>query len=94
MAELLSLTGLPTFRDPAGSIEVRPDGAYRSILAPFDKDFSAADAGYSRLGWPPAHLADTPRWIEPEEVYPGTFAGFAVPARHYSDEDHAGKRKL
>jgi hypothetical protein len=94
MAELLSLTALPTFRDPAGSIEVRPDGAYRSILAPFDKDFSAADAGYSRLGWPPAHLADTPRWIEPEEVYPGTFAGFAVPARHYSDEDHAGKRKL
>ena len=29
---------LPTFRDPAGSIEIRPDGAYRRIRAPFDAE--------------------------------------------------------
>jgi SAM-dependent methyltransferase len=29
---------LPTFRDPAGSVEVRADGAYRSIRAPFDAE--------------------------------------------------------
>jgi SAM-dependent methyltransferase len=38
MAELLTLPSLPTFRDPAGSLEVRPDGAYRSIRAPFDAE--------------------------------------------------------
>jgi SAM-dependent methyltransferase len=38
MAELLTLPSLPTFRDPAGSVEVRPDGAYRSIRAPFDAE--------------------------------------------------------
>jgi SAM-dependent methyltransferase len=36
MAELSALTALPTFRDPAGSVEVRADGAYRSIHSPFD----------------------------------------------------------
>ena len=36
MAELLTLPSLPTFRDPAGSVEIRPDGAYRSVRAPFD----------------------------------------------------------
>ena len=29
---------LPTFRDPAGIVEIRPDGAYRSIRAPFDTE--------------------------------------------------------
>jgi SAM-dependent methyltransferase len=38
MAELLTLPSLPTFRDPAGSVEIRQDGAYRSILAPFDAE--------------------------------------------------------
>jgi SAM-dependent methyltransferase len=38
MAELLTLPSLPTFRDPAGSIEIRADGAYRSIRAPFDAE--------------------------------------------------------
>lgn len=38
MAELLTLPSLPTFRDPAGSIEIRPDGAFRSILPPFDAE--------------------------------------------------------
>jgi SAM-dependent methyltransferase len=38
MAELLTLPSLPTFRDPAGSVEMRPDGAYRSIRAPFDAE--------------------------------------------------------
>jgi SAM-dependent methyltransferase len=37
MAELLTLP-LPTFRDPAGSVEVRMDGAYRSIRAPYDAE--------------------------------------------------------
>jgi SAM-dependent methyltransferase len=32
------MPSLPTFRDPAGSVEVRPDGAYRTIRAPFDVD--------------------------------------------------------
>jgi SAM-dependent methyltransferase len=32
---------LPTFRDPAGSVEVRTDGAYRSIHSPFDADILA-----------------------------------------------------
>jgi SAM-dependent methyltransferase len=38
MAELLTLSALPTFRDPAGSVEIRPDGAYRSVRAPFDAE--------------------------------------------------------
>jgi SAM-dependent methyltransferase len=38
MAELLTLPSLPTFRDPAGSVEIRPDGAYRSVRAPFDAE--------------------------------------------------------
>ncbi len=38
MADLLAVPALPTFRDPAGSVEVRRDGAYRSIRAPFDAD--------------------------------------------------------
>jgi SAM-dependent methyltransferase len=38
MAELLVPPALPTFRDPAGSVEVRPDGAYRSIRAPYDAE--------------------------------------------------------
>src|SRR5580698_4762631 len=38
MTEFLTLPTLPTFRDPAGSVEVRPDGAYRSIRAPFDAE--------------------------------------------------------
>lgn len=29
---------LPTFRDPAGSVEIRPDGVYRTIRAPFDAE--------------------------------------------------------
>jgi SAM-dependent methyltransferase len=41
MAELLTLPPLSTFRDPAGSVEVRPDGAYRTIHAPFDKEILA-----------------------------------------------------
>lgn len=38
MAELLTFPLLPTFRDPAGSVELRPDGAYRRIRAPFDAE--------------------------------------------------------
>jgi len=38
MTELLPLPALPTFRDPAGSIEVRLDGAYRTVRAPFDAE--------------------------------------------------------
>jgi SAM-dependent methyltransferase len=38
MTELLTLPSLPTFRDPAGSVEIRPDGAYRTIRAPFDAE--------------------------------------------------------
>ncbi|MCU1248486.1 MAG: methyltransferase type 12 [Edaphobacter sp.] len=41
MAELLTLPALPTFRDPAGSVEIRPDGAYRSIRPPFDTEILA-----------------------------------------------------
>src|ERR1700753_3194918 len=41
MAELLTLPSLPTFRDPAGSVEIRQDGAYRSIRAPFDAEILA-----------------------------------------------------
>ena len=41
MAELLTLPALPTFRDPAGSVEIRPDAAYRSIRAPFDAEILA-----------------------------------------------------
>src|SRR5271154_2893981 len=36
MSELLSVPSLPTFRDPAGSVEIRRDGVYRSVRAPFD----------------------------------------------------------
>ena len=41
MAELLSFPLLATFRDPAGSVELRPDGAYRRIRAPFDAEILA-----------------------------------------------------
>ena len=41
MAEFVTLPTLPTFRDPAGSVEVRPDGAYRSVRAPFDVEILA-----------------------------------------------------
>src|ERR1700677_246943 len=41
MTEFLTLPTLPTFRDPAGSVEVRPDGAYRSVRAPFDTEILA-----------------------------------------------------
>jgi SAM-dependent methyltransferase len=41
MAELLTSPALPTFRDPAGSVEIRPDGAYRSVRAPFDTEILA-----------------------------------------------------
>ena len=32
---------LATFRDPAGSLEIRPDGAYRSVRAPYDAEVQA-----------------------------------------------------
>jgi SAM-dependent methyltransferase len=38
MAELLTIPSLRTFRDPAGSVEIRPNGVYRSIHAPFDAE--------------------------------------------------------
>jgi SAM-dependent methyltransferase len=41
MAELLTLPSLPTFRDPAGSVEIRPDGVYRTVRAPFDAEILA-----------------------------------------------------
>jgi SAM-dependent methyltransferase len=41
MEDLLTSPALPTFRDPAGSVEVRSDGAYRSIHAPFDTEVLA-----------------------------------------------------
>jgi SAM-dependent methyltransferase len=41
MAEPTSSPFPRTFRDPAGSVELRPDGAYRSIHAPFDAEILA-----------------------------------------------------
>ena len=41
MAEPTSSPFHRTFRDPAGSVELRPDGAYRSIHAPFDAEILA-----------------------------------------------------
>lgn len=41
MAELRSFSPPLTFRDPAGSVEIRPDGAYRSIRSPFDAEILA-----------------------------------------------------
>jgi SAM-dependent methyltransferase len=41
MAELLTSSALPTFRDPAGSVEIRPDGAYRSVRAPYNVEILA-----------------------------------------------------
>jgi SAM-dependent methyltransferase len=32
---------LATFRDPAGSLEIRPDGAYRFVRAPYDAEVQA-----------------------------------------------------
>ena len=34
----MTLPSLQTFRDPAGSVEIRPDGAFRSIRAPYDAE--------------------------------------------------------
>lgn len=33
-----SLSSLPTFRDPAGSVEVRPDAVYRTVRPPYDRE--------------------------------------------------------
>jgi SAM-dependent methyltransferase len=41
MADVLSFPSHSTFRDPAGSVEVRPDGAYRRVHAPFDEEILA-----------------------------------------------------
>ncbi len=41
MAELRSFSPPPTFRDPAGSVEIKADGAYRSIRSPFDAEILA-----------------------------------------------------
>ncbi|HEY6414030.1 MAG TPA: class I SAM-dependent methyltransferase [Edaphobacter sp.] len=41
MVESHSFSPSPTFRDPAGSVEIRPDGAYRSIRSPFDDEILA-----------------------------------------------------
>ncbi len=38
MPELLTMPSLPTFRDPAGSVEIRRDGVYRTVRPPFDAD--------------------------------------------------------
>jgi len=38
MAELITFPFLPTFRDPGGSVELRPDGVYRSVRSPFDAE--------------------------------------------------------
>jgi SAM-dependent methyltransferase len=36
-----SMPLLATFRDPAGSLEIRPDGAYRLVRAPYDAEVQA-----------------------------------------------------
>ena len=41
MAELRSFSRPPTFRDPAGSVEIKADGVYRSIRSPFDAEILA-----------------------------------------------------
>lgn len=41
MADLSSCAFLPTFRDPAGCVEIKPDAVYRSIRAPFDAEMLA-----------------------------------------------------
>jgi SAM-dependent methyltransferase len=38
MAELLTIPSPRTFRDPAGSVEIRPNGVHRSVRAPFDAE--------------------------------------------------------
>ncbi len=38
MAPIATFAPLPTFRDPAGSLELRPDAAYRTILPPADTE--------------------------------------------------------
>jgi len=41
MAESHLLSSSPTFRDPAGSVQIKVDGAYRRIRAPFDTEILA-----------------------------------------------------
>ena len=41
MVETPAAPTVTTFRDPAGSVEIKPDGAYRRIRAPFDADILA-----------------------------------------------------
>jgi hypothetical protein len=41
MSDTSTFPFLPTFRDPAGSVEIKPDGAYRSIHPPFDAEILA-----------------------------------------------------
>ncbi|GGG67433.1 class I SAM-dependent methyltransferase [Edaphobacter dinghuensis] len=38
MAETSSFSFLPTFRDPAGHVEIQPDAVYRTIRPPFDAE--------------------------------------------------------
>src|SRR5882757_10774237 len=41
MGELATYSSHPTFRDPAGSVEIRPDGAFRSVQKPYAADVIA-----------------------------------------------------
>lgn len=41
MAQVSSLASIPTFRDPAGHVEIRPDAVYRSVRSPFDAEILA-----------------------------------------------------
>lgn len=41
MAESHFLSSSPTFRDPAGSLQIKVDGVYRSIRSPFDAEILA-----------------------------------------------------
>lgn len=38
IAEPSSFSFLPTFRDPAGHVEIKPDAVYRNICSPFDAE--------------------------------------------------------
>lgn len=38
MSAVQAFSSIPTFRDPAGSVEVTPEGAYRTIHAPYDRE--------------------------------------------------------
>ncbi len=75
MAEVLTFPHT-TFRDPAGSVELRPDAVYRSIRPPYDRQI------LDFLALPIAHELVREGRLIPSEILPARREGETLLLRH------------